>query len=56
MEDKDQKANRLHKQVKDKLSYKQDMVSKEGKGKYNLTVPIPYEFQKEERKRNKSIR
>jgi len=30
--------------AKEKLIYKQDLVRKESKGKYNVTVPIPYEF------------
>ena len=33
-----------------KLKYKQEMVPKEGKGKYNVTVPVPYEFLKQEKK------
>jgi hypothetical protein len=40
--------------VKEKLHYKQNMVPKEGKGKYNLTVPAPYEFLQKEK--TKSIR
>lgn len=30
--------------VKEKLTYKQNMIRKVGKGKYDLTIPIPYEF------------
>lgn len=43
-DEKEQKQLKLTKQVKQKLDYKQDMVPKEGKGKYNITVPVPYEF------------
>ena len=33
------------KKVKDTLVYKERLVPKEGKGRYNLTIPTPYEFQ-----------
>jgi Uncharacterised protein family UPF0564 len=49
---------KLTKQVKEKLIYKRTMVPKEGKGKYNVTVPQPYEFDEREKelKNKKTIR
>lgn len=38
------------------MAYKQDMVKKEGKGKYDITVPQPYEFQNQLGVKQKSIR
>lgn len=32
------------------------MVPKEGKGKYNITVPQPYEFDSREKTKEKTIR
>lgn len=32
------------------------MVPKEGKGKYNITVPQPYEFDSREKNKEKTIR
>lgn len=43
------------KNVKEKLNYKQNMIRKNGKGKYDLTIPKPYDFLKEVKK-GKSIR
>lgn len=50
---------RLTKQVKEKLVYKRALVPKEGKGKYNVTVPQPYEFderEKDKKQKTKGIR
>jgi hypothetical protein len=38
------------------LSYKERLVAKEGKGRYDLTIPTPYEFQKNEGAKKKTIR
>jgi hypothetical protein len=54
-EEKEVKQQHFQKQVKEKLNYKQDMVPKEGKGKYNITVPVLYDFLKD-KKEHKTIR
>jgi len=36
----------LQRRLKELLVYKQNMVLKGGKGKYDITVPIPFDFQK----------
>jgi len=43
-EDKDSKIARLQMNLKDRLDHKEDLVPKEGKGKYNITVPVVFEF------------
>jgi hypothetical protein len=30
--------------LKDRLDYKEEMIPKDGKGKYNITVPVVFEF------------
>lgn len=56
-EDLETKQERLKRSLKEKLVYKQNMVSKTGKGKYDVTVPILFEFQKNpnERKSTRQI-
>ena len=41
---------KLSRKAKSKLNYKQNLVPKEAKGKYNVTIPSPYEFQKKTEK------
>lgn len=43
------KQYRLNKALKQKLVMKQNMVPKTGKGKYNVTVPVPFEFLNKEK-------
>ena len=43
-EDFEMKAYRLGKELQRKLVHKQNLVPKTGKGKYNVTVPVPFEF------------
>lgn len=38
------KQYRLTKELQRKLVHKQNLVPKTGKGKYNVTVPVPFEF------------
>jgi len=45
-EDLETKQERLKRTLKEKLVYKQNMVPKTGKGKYDVTVPILFDFQK----------
>ena len=40
--------------IKSRLEYKEDMVPKEGKGKFNITVPVEFEFL--QRQKVKTIR
>ena len=35
---------RVQEVLKDKLDHKEELVPKEGKGKYNITVPVVFEF------------
>lgn len=30
--------------LKERLDYKEEMIPKDGKGKYNITVPVVFEF------------
>jgi hypothetical protein len=53
-EDLETKQERLKRSLKEKLVYKQNMVSKTGKGKYDVTVPILFEFQKNPNERKSS--
>jgi len=39
----------LNKELKQKLVGKQNLVPKTGKGKYNVTVPVPFEFLNKEK-------
>ena len=43
------KKYRLTKDLKQKLVRKQNLVPKTGKGKFNVTVPIPFEFMNQEK-------
>ena len=43
-EDPEMKHYRLTRSFKQKLVQKQNLVPKNGKGKYNVTVPVPFEF------------
>lgn len=58
MEDDDNdleaKQERLKKGLKEKLVYKQNMVPKQGKGKYDVTVPVLFEFLKNPNERKSS--
>lgn len=44
--------------LKDKLDHKEELVPKDGKGKYNITVPVVFEFlnRAKEREGKKTIR
>ena len=54
-EDHDTKVQRLQTVLKDRLDYKEDMIPKDGKGKYNITVPVVFEFLNRQ-KEKKTIR
>lgn len=43
-EDPESKKARLQKQLKQKLVHKENLVPKTGKGRFNVTVPVPFEF------------
>lgn len=43
-EDPELKLYKLTRSFKQKLVQKQNLVPKNGKGKYNVTVPVPFEF------------
>lgn len=43
-EDAEEKKLRLTKELKLKLVQKENLVPKTGKGRFNLTVPVPFEF------------
>lgn len=47
---KEEKLKRLRQLMKDRLDKKEDLVPKEGKGKYNITVPVAFEFDSREKK------
>ncbi len=42
----EEKKERLQRSLKEKLINKQNAVSKDGKGKYDVTVPVLFEFLK----------
>jgi hypothetical protein len=48
-EDWEAKQYRLGRELKQKLISKQNKVPKTGKGKYNVTVPVPFEFSNAEK-------
>jgi len=41
----------LQKELKQSLKHKQELIPKDGKGKYNLTVPVPYQFEERDKER-----
>jgi len=43
-EDQEAKVARLQSHLKDKLDHKEELVPKDGKGKYNITVPVVFDF------------
>jgi hypothetical protein len=45
-DDLEAKQDRLRRGLKEKLVYKQNNVPKKGKGKYDVTVPVLFEFLK----------
>ena len=47
---KEEKVKRLTQLMEDRLGKKEDLVPKEGKGKYNITVPVAFEFDSREKK------
>ena len=47
---KEEKVKRLTELMEDRLGKKEDLVPKEGKGKYNITVPVAFEFDSREKK------
>lgn len=51
---KEEKTKRLQSLMKDRLDYKEELVPKDGKGKYNITVPVEFEFL--QREKHKTIR
>ena len=48
-ENPDDKQWRLHRELKETLVQKQNKVLKGGKGKYDITVPAPFDFMKNPR-------
>ena len=50
LEIKEERLKRLRHLMKDRLDKKEEMVPKEGKGKYNITVPVAFEFDSREKK------
>ena len=55
-EDPDDVKWRLQRTLKDQLVYKQNMVPKGGKGKYNITVPDPFSMCKRGHNKRKTLR
>mmetsp|Transcript_7931 Transcript_7931/g.11105 ORF Transcript_7931/g.11105 Transcript_7931/m.11105 type:complete len:242 (+) Transcript_7931:517-1242(+) len=55
-EDPEEVKWRLQRSLKDTLVFKQNMVPKGGKGKYNITVPDPFSMCKRNRSAKKTIR
>lgn len=49
VEDAETKRVRLQKQLKQKLVKKENLVPKTGKGRFNVTVPVPFEFMNQEK-------
>ena len=41
---KEENLKKLKSLIKSRLEYKEDLVPKEGKGKFNITVPVEFEF------------
>jgi hypothetical protein len=54
-EEKEAKISKLQGLLKGRLERKEELVPKEGKGKYNITVPVVFEFL-ERVKEKKTIR
>jgi hypothetical protein len=52
----DDKQWRLQRELKETLVKKQNKVLKGGKGKYNVTVPAPFEFDKNPPNKGKTLR
>ena len=50
LEIKEERLKRLRHLMKDRLDKKEELVPKEGKGKYNITVPVAFEFDSREKK------
>lgn len=48
-EDPEMKKYRLKRELKQTLVRKQNLVPKTGKGKFNVTVPVPFEFMNQEK-------
>jgi hypothetical protein len=48
-EDPEARKTRLEKALKQKLVQKENMVPKTGKGRFNVTVPVPFEFLNQEK-------
>lgn len=55
-EDPEEVKWRLQRTLKEQLVYKQNMVPKGGKGKYNITVPDPFSMCRRNRSAKKTIR
>jgi transposase-like protein len=51
---KEENLKKLKTLIKSRLEYKEDMVPKDGKGKFNITVPVEFEFL--QRQKVKTIR
>lgn len=43
-EEHEEKVKRMQANLAEKLDYKEELVPKDGKGKYNITVPVAFEF------------
>ena len=48
---KEERKSRLKQLMRDRLDKKEELVPKEGKGKYNITVPVVFEFDQREKKK-----
>jgi hypothetical protein len=51
---KEENLKKLKTLVKSRLEHKEDLVPKDGKGKFNITVPVEFEFL--QRQKVKTIR
>ncbi len=47
---------RLQSSLAERLDYKEELVPKDGKGKYNITVPVAFEFLNKSINAHKTIR
>jgi predicted PP-loop superfamily ATPase len=41
---KEENLKKLKSLIKSRLEYKEELVPKDGKGKFNITVPVEFEF------------
>jgi hypothetical protein len=55
-EEQEEKMKRLQSSLAERLDYKEELVPKDGKGKYNITVPVAFEFLNKSNNAHKTIR